>query len=42
MRTFLPDDSQGKLGIDLDDHLGLGPDSRGQIETPDGTARVPA
>ena len=35
---MLPDDSQGQVGIDLDDHLGLGPDSRGQIEPSDGAA----
>ena len=35
---MLPDDSQSQAGIDLDDHLGLGPDSRGQIEPPDGAA----
>ncbi len=27
MRAMLPDDSKGKLGVDLDDHLGLGPDA---------------
>ena len=42
MRAVLPDDFQSKLGVDLYDHLRLGPDSRGQIETPDGTTRVPA